>query len=312
MPLADPLRDRATRRRFRLTSSRHAPEPPEGMPQGRLVHVRGRGEFFLRDSGGSGPPVLLLHGWMFASDLNWWPVYRSLVDRGFRVLAVDHRGHGRGLRTPEPFTLSACADDAAAIVRHVGCGPVVAVGYSMGGPIAQLLARDHPDVVRGLVLCATALDWSDPYLKAFWRTMGGLRLLLGLFPTGYWHALLRASGAPDSAHRVWVASELSRGSARDLAEAGRELGRFDSSGWAGTLTPPAAVVMTTRDRQVRKRKQHALVRALGDVPAFEVADDHFAVSTSPEAFRRALLSALGAVGAHHARVPDADTPARAA
>ncbi len=295
-----------------MPATRHAPEPPETLPPGRLVHVRGRGEFFLRDSGGDGPPVLLLHGWMFASDLNWWTVYRPLADRGFRVLAVDHRGHGRGLRTPEPFTLSACADDAAGVVDELGCGPVVAVGYSMGGPVAQLLARDHPDRVRGLVLCATALDWSDLYLKLFWRTMGGLRLLLGLFPTEYWHWLLRASRAPDTPHRTWLAAELSRGSASDLAEAGRELGRFDSSAWAGSLLPPAAVVMTTRDRQVRKRKQRALVRALGDVPAVEVADDHFAVSTSPEAFRRALFGALDAVGAHagaRAASPALDTRA---
>jgi pimeloyl-ACP methyl ester carboxylesterase len=294
-----------------MAPTRYAPEPPESLPPGRLVHVRGRGEFFLRDSGGDGPPVLLLHGWMFASDLNWWTVYRPLAERGFRVLAVDHRGHGRGLRTPEPFTLSACADDAAGVVEEVGCGPVVAVGYSMGGPIAQLLARDHPDRVRGLVLCATALDWSDLYLKLFWRTMGGLRLLLGLFPTEYWHWLLRASRAPDTPHRVWLAAELSRGNARDLAEAGRELGRFDPSTWAGALVPPAAVVMTTRDRQVRRRKQRALVRALGDVPAFEVADDHFAVSTSPEAFRRALFAALDAVGAQ-APATTAAATARAA
>jgi pimeloyl-ACP methyl ester carboxylesterase len=272
----------------------HAPVPPVPLPPGTLVLDPQRGEFFVRDSGGDGPPVLLLHGWMFASDLNWWPVYRELSDRGYRVIAMDHRGHGRGLRTPEPFTLSACADDAAAVVRAMGVGPVIAVGYSMGGPIAQLMARDHPQDVRALVLCATALDWSDPYLKLFWRTMGGLRLMLGLFPTGYWNALLTSSGVPASPQRTWTAAELSRGSARDLAEAGRELGRHDASDWISTLTMPAAVVMTTRDRQVRPRKQRRLAKALG-APVFEVADDHFAVTTSREAFRAALLGALAAV-----------------
>ena len=41
-----------------------APEPPVELPPGRLLHVRGRGEFFIRDSHGDGTPVLLLHGWM--------------------------------------------------------------------------------------------------------------------------------------------------------------------------------------------------------------------------------------------------------
>jgi pimeloyl-ACP methyl ester carboxylesterase len=265
------------------------------LPPARTVVDPDRGEFFVRDTGGDGPPVLLLHGWMFAADLNFWPVYGALAERGHRVLAIDHRGHGRGLRTPEPFTLAACAGDAAAVVRALDVGPVTAVGYSMGGPIAQLLARDHPPALRGLVLCATAMDWSDPYLKAFWRTMGGLRLALGLFPTGYWQWLLRSMGMPATPQRTWLAAELSRGSARDLAEAGRELGRFDARSWIGSLDVPAAVVLTTRDRQVRPRKQRRLAAALR-APVFEVADDHFAVSTSQDAFRGALLGALAAVG----------------
>jgi len=280
-------------RRWRRSPA-HAPVPPVALPPGSVVAVPGRGEFFVRDTGGDGPPVLLLHGWMFAADLNWWPVYAALREAGHRVVALDHRGHGRGLRTPERFTLRACADDAAAVVAALGIGPVVAVGYSMGGPIAQLLAREHPAAVRGLVCCATSTDWRDPYLQGLWWTMGGLRLLLGLFPTGYWPVLLRVSGLPASPERTWMAAELSRGSARDIAEAGRELGRYDGRGWLGSLTLPSAVVMTTRDRQVRPRKQRQLA-ALLRAPVFAVADDHFAVSTSPEAFRRALLGALAAV-----------------
>ena len=128
---------------------RWAPEPPVPLPRGCVVHVPGRGEMFLRDSGGDGPPLLLLHGWMFSADLNWYRTYGPLAEAGYRVLAVDHRGHGRGLRTPEPFTLKDCADDAAALVAHLGIPPVLAVGYSMGGPIASLLARDHPEWVCG-------------------------------------------------------------------------------------------------------------------------------------------------------------------
>ena len=93
------------------------PDPPVELPQGCVVHVPGVGELFVRDSGGDGPPLLLLHGWMFPSDLNWFRAYGPLSDAGYRVLAIDHRGHGRGLRTPEPFSLPACAADAAAVVR---------------------------------------------------------------------------------------------------------------------------------------------------------------------------------------------------
>ena len=64
----------------------------------------GRGEFFLRDTdltaaaGDDRPVVVLLHGWLVTADLNWHAAYAPLHEAGYRVLALDHRGHGRGLR----------------------------------------------------------------------------------------------------------------------------------------------------------------------------------------------------------------------
>jgi len=264
------------------------------LPEGRLHHVPGRGEFFVRDSGGEGPPVLLLHGWMFPSDLNWFRSYGPLAEAGYRVLAMDHRGHGRGLRTPAAFRLSDCADDAAAVVGSLGCGPVIAVGYSMGGPVTQLMARDHADALAGIVLCATAREWQDPGMKALWNGMAALRLGLNLFPEATWRLGLRAGGFPDSSTTTWVAAELSRGSGRDIAEAGRELGRYDSRPWIRTLAVPAAVVLTQRDTAVPPRKQRELAESL-DAPVFEVDGDHAAVTVKHEVFNPALLEALAAV-----------------
>jgi pimeloyl-ACP methyl ester carboxylesterase len=259
------------------------------------VQVPGLGELFVRDSGGSGPPVLLLHGWMFPSDLNWFRTYQPLADAGYRVLAVDHRGHGRGLRADEPFTLAGCASDAAALIRELGCGPAIVVGYSMGGPIACLMARDHPDAVAALVLCATAREWQDPRMKALWSGMGLLRLVLGAFPHQSWRWGLRRAGFPDSPITSWVAAELSRGSARDIAEAGRELGRYDSRTWIKQLRHiPAAVVVTTRDSAVPPRKQYELAESLR-APAFEIACDHAGVTVKGEEFCRVLLAAIASV-----------------
>ncbi len=256
--------------------------------------VPDRGEFLVRDSGGNGQPVLLIHGWMFPSDLNWAQTYGPLQAAGYRVLAMDLRGHGRGLRASEPFRLQDCADDAAGVLTELGISGVLVSGYSMGGPVTQLLARRHPALVGGFVLCATALSWNDPRQKAVWRTMGGLRLLLGLFPTGAWRTGLRLAGTP-SADSAWVAGELSRGSARDLAEAGRELGRFDSSGWAGSLQPPGAVLLTTRDRLVPPRKQHEMAEALGVQPHL-LDGDHDACSVDASRFVAVLLRCLRDVG----------------
>jgi len=272
-----------------------APVPPLPLPPGRTVVLPDRGEVFLRDTGGDGPALLLVHGWMFASDLNWGRHYAPLARAGYRVLAMDLRGHGRGLRSSQRFRLQDCADDAAALLDVLGVRSALVAGYSMGGPVAQLLARRAPDKVAGLVLCATALDWHDPLQRAAWRGMSGMRLVLGAFPLGVWRAIVRVQGG-DEQHSSWVAAELSRGSARDLAEAGRELGRFDSGPWAGELRQPAAVVLTARDRLVPPVKQRALAHALGVEP--HVLDgDHDACSTAPRAFLESLLAALADVRA---------------
>jgi pimeloyl-ACP methyl ester carboxylesterase len=274
----------------------YPPAPPVDLPPGRIVHVPGRGEFLLRDGGGDGPAVLLLHGWMVSADLNWVTMYGPLQEAGYRILALDHRGHGRGLRSPEPFRLSACADDAAAVAAVEGIASALVVGYSMGGPIACLLARDHPELVRGLVLCATAPDWQEPHMRRAWRAMALLRLQLGLFGDHVWRSWLRNLGLPDSPGTSWAAAELTRGSSRDIAEAGRELGRFDGRSWLGALRPPTAVIVTADDELVPPRKQRELAALLG-APVHEVPGSHTTITFRAERFAAALLGALDEVGA---------------
>src|SRR5256714_12666707 len=99
------------------------PDPPTQMPPARTVAVPGRGELFLRDTGGDGPAVMLLHGWMASADLNWCGAYDDLASAGYRALAIDHRGHGRGLRAMTPFRLTDCAADAAAALQELTAAP---------------------------------------------------------------------------------------------------------------------------------------------------------------------------------------------
>jgi len=272
------------------------PLPPLPLPPGSTVNVQERGEFFVRDTGGAGQVVLLLHGWMFPSDLNWLRQYAPLAQAGYRVLAMDLRGHGRGLRSSSPFRLTDCADDAAAVLGALGVDSALIVGYSMDGPVAQLMAVRHPGTVAGVVLCATAMDWHDRRQRAVWRTMSLLRLGMGLAPRRWWTATVRLGGGATDPSAAWVVAELSRGSAVDLAEAGRELGRFDSSAWVGSIPAPVAVVVTRRDRLVPPAKQYALATA-ADASVHGVDADHDACSASP-AFTQVLLDALDTLGRH--------------
>ncbi len=271
------------------------PVPPVALPPARTVTVEGRGEFFLRDTGGDGPPVMLLHGWMASADLNWSGAYGAIADAGYRVLAMDHRGHGRGLRALVPFRLTDCAADAGAVLRQLDLAPAIVVGYSMGGAVAQLVARDHRDVVSGLVLSGTAQHWQERESRRYWRTMGALGLILALAPSFAFRAGLRRLGLPETRATVWLRSELMRHSATDIAEAGRELGRFDSRPWLGTIDVPAAVVLTSRDTAVAPSKQRELADALG-ARVFEAEIDHLQVVSQVGRYNPELLRALAAVG----------------
>ena len=95
---------------------------------------------------------------------------------------------------------------------------------------------------------------------------------------------------------AWWMSELMRHSGRAVAEAGRELGRFDSRPWLGNVRLPAAMVLTARDAAVSPAKQHELAAAMG-ATVFEVPLDHLELISRDAEYNAALLSALQAVGA---------------
>ena len=128
------------------------PRPP--IPLGRRVSLPGRGTTFVREVSGppGAPTLLLLHGWVASGGLNWFRAFETL-GREFHILAPDLRGHARGVRSTGAFQLTDCADDLAALLDTLAVGPVLVAGYSMGGSVAQLLARRHPELVAGLVLC---------------------------------------------------------------------------------------------------------------------------------------------------------------
>ncbi len=238
---------------------------------------------------------MLLHGWTVTADLNWHTAYAPLQEAGYRVLAIDHRGHGRGLRAMTPFSLLDCADDAAAVVDQLGVGPAVFVGYSMGGTIAQLIARDHRHLVRGLVLSGTSQHFQDDDTAKVWKWMGAVGLALSVAPRAAWRAGFKQAEIPyDSPRTAWWLSELMRHSATDVAEAGRELGRFDSRPWLKGVSVPAASVITSKDTSVAPERQHELAAAIG-AEVFEVPLDHLEMTVRADEYNPALLEALAAL-----------------
>jgi pimeloyl-ACP methyl ester carboxylesterase len=105
---------------------------------------------------GHGPPVVFLHGGMvffdnsFANQRDYFATYRT-------VFGIDQRGHGHSPDGAWTLSYKLMADDTAAIIEQLGVGPVDVVGHSDGANIALLLARDHPELVRRVVVSGANL-----------------------------------------------------------------------------------------------------------------------------------------------------------
>ena len=130
------------------------------------METAARGRLVVWDTPGpiGAPTLVLLHGVTLDAESNWGAAVPTLA-QSFRVLAPDLRGHGAGPPARVPYRLEDCADDVAALVTTLGTGPVIVVGYSMGGMIAQTFWRQYPELTAGLVLCATARNVSGSFLE---------------------------------------------------------------------------------------------------------------------------------------------------
>ena len=269
------------------------------LPPGRFVDLGDRGTIIVRDFGGppGAPVVALLHGWTATADLNWFKSYEALGER-FRVIAFDHRGHGTGVRTKQPFRLEDCADDVADVTAALGADRFIPVGYSMGGPIAQLVWKRHPERVAGLVLCATA-----PYFAA---RRNERRMLLGL--TGL---ATMARVAPEGA-KVWLTEQLylqrktmqwepwaiQQAATHDwrmVLEAGRAVGNFSSTEWLADIDVPVSNVLTMRDQVVPLRRQVRLFEQIPDTEAFRIDGMHDAAVANADRFVPSLIRAIDSI-----------------
>ena len=285
-------------------------ERKEGQTSTQARQTAGREELFL-DLEGRGrirvveykgpegaPTLFLLHGLGATGALNWLTAFSDLAER-YHVVAVDHRGHGYGIPTRR-FRLRDCADDVIAVADVLGIREFIAVGYSMGGPIAKLCWSRHPARVRGLVLCATAKHFTPQQYPVLTRAILpgavlGARMAPKLVLSQIIEGMVRDIPSPKI--RDYVRKEMSGADPAALAQATRAVIRFSSRNWISNIAVPTAVVVTTRDKIVPTRRQYALAAAIPGAKQFEVDGDHFACADRQSDFVPELLAACDHVNA---------------
>jgi 3-oxoadipate enol-lactonase len=275
------------------------------VPAGTLVELDGRGTVLAYEVPGppDAPTLLLLHGLGATGTLNWFPSFGPLSER-FRVVAMDLRGHGHGLKAGARYRLADCADDAVALIDSLGIGRCIPVGYSLGGPVAQLMWYRHRERVEGLVLCATSRNFSGrPVEQWGFRGFAGVVAALRVADALPWSRRAEPVETPAPEPEAlegmrmpqWALGELRRCDPVAMIGAVSAIGRFSSHEWAGDIDVPTAVVVTLRDRFVSAVRQLKLAQAIPGATIHPVDSDHAACVLGARRFVPALVDACGSV-----------------
>jgi pimeloyl-ACP methyl ester carboxylesterase len=273
-----------------------APQRHPARLAGRSLFV-GEREFLVREGGNpDGPVLFMLHGWGYDSIATWHRTIEPLGDH-FRLLLMDQRNHGGTARIRGAYSIEDLADDAAGVMDALDLGPVTVAGYSMGGMVAQSLARRHPGKVAGLVLGATAAfpiaSRRVPMRIAFGIARGIGRLSLVEWARATHHYLL-VTGAVDKSHSRWLwESLLDRDSTLSFA-AGAAVWHFDSRSWVSDIDVPALVIIPTADQLVPPSRQRQLAELLPQASTVELPGaKHEAVLTHSDDMAKAIIDFAG-------------------
>jgi len=193
---------------------------------------------------GDGPLVVAVHG-MGSNRHTFRLLTPALVAAGYRVAAMDLRGHGESSTGWAAYDAEHVAQDVLALIRYLG-GPAVIVGSSIASAAATFAAASAPDAVRGIVLIGGQIRPRplNPFLRIAFRLVLSSPTLWGVF-----YRSLYPGGKP---------ADFKADTRRLLAQL-REPGRMVAVGrvldpttvpWgqrAATVTCPVLVVMGTKD-----------------------------------------------------------------
>jgi pimeloyl-ACP methyl ester carboxylesterase len=203
--------------------------------------------------------------------------------------------------------LAAAAADVAAVIEQLDADRVIVAGWSMGGSLAQLLWRDHRDVLDGLVLCASTRSF-----------MGTARERVRHESIRVAAVLARATSDQvacrvamrivkhmygDEGLQHWINQQMERHSWRHVLELGVDLGRFRAHDWIGAVDVPTSVLVTMRDTWVPPARQFALAEATR-AAIVRVDGDHAVCLNDPGRFVPAFTEACELVAAAIGRPDD--------
>lgn len=272
--------------------------PEVDVPEGRMVELPGRGSTFVTDTAGptpDAPPIVLLHALTTTGLLTWFPSIPTLATK-FRVITLDLRWHGRGIKSDE-FTLADCADDAVALLDVLGIDKAMFAGFSMGSLVAQRIWRQHPERVGGLVLCAsTDIFQRTPTERFFHNGMDRVVSRLPGFGSPRRASRVQA-GQVDPADDInrWALNEFRSTSPIAVSKAIGAIGRHHTRPWIGRIDVPTAVVVPLRDHAIPPARQMAMARRIPGATLHTIDAGHSCCVMDADKFVPVLAQACNEV-----------------
>ena len=270
-------------------------------------------EFIATDDGtrlayhqyGSGEPILFMHGG-FVSSKEWRPQVAALQDR-WRLIVVDLRGHGESGRSKSGYKVEILARDMVRLLDRLGLESAFCVGHSLGGMVGQVMAREHAERVRALVLADTAFGISSTLWEGAqtWMARATFKVL-SIKRIAQLSAAQLGARRPDVG--PFIKAEMMQ-FARDKAhfhEILRAVTAFDSTPWLHEISCPTLSIVADTNQATRRQA----VKMLDMIPSCKLEiiphAGHMLHWDNPHAFNHALEAFLRAP--HHPPRPHYRSP----
>lgn len=247
------------------------------------------------DADAAGVPVVLSHA--LGMRLEMWDGLAATLARHHPVLRYDHRGQGGSAAVRTPYAIDALVDDAARLITEWGRGPVVFVGLSMGGLVAQGLAIRRPDLVRGVLLGNTAAVYPQAgrdglVQRAEAVRAGGLAAVADATLERFLSAGFRAQ-RPEAA--AVVRRDLLRADAEGYALAALAISQVDWSADLGRIKCPVQVVAGAQDVGSTVAMAQQIADAVPGAQLSVLDAAHLSAVEQAEGFAEALHALLSRI-----------------
>jgi len=198
---------------------------------------------------GDGPPLMLVPG--LGGGGGFWAKQVPAFAKYFRVVVHDHRGAGQSTHSRIQYSVEQMASDAVKLMDKLGIDTAHYVGHSTGGAMGQVIAQDHPERLRSLVLSAT---WAgkDPYFRRCFETRKEVLLKLGVESYGRASMLVLAPPwwiAANDAHVAEMSKALAVNNPPIEVMASRidAIMNFDRRAGLGRIKAPTLVIVARDD-----------------------------------------------------------------